>query len=123
VKDDVRPAAVLILSADPLPAALLGSAVELSGQVPHFPQPGESARLALMRVRPRLALIDCDHVEACSDGFAGPALMTGAKLLLFRSRHATHDASALAERLGVTILEMPAEHAVLIDQLRAMLSE
>ena len=30
-------------------------------------------RDALMRVRPRLAVIDCDHVDACSDAFIGPA--------------------------------------------------
>jgi hypothetical protein len=111
--------AVLIFSADPLAAALLGAVVELAGYGPHFPQQHEAARVALMRVRPRLALIDCDHDEACSEGFVGPALMTGARVLLCRSRHTRRDTREFAERLGLAVLEMPNDH----DRLQLILQE
>jgi hypothetical protein len=109
--DDVSRQAVLIISSDPLAGALLGAAVELSGHMPHFVRADERARAALLRVRPRLVLIDCDHTEACSDEFVGPAIMTGAHVILFRSNRSAADRSELSERLGLRILNMPTEHA------------
>ncbi|HEV7994498.1 MAG TPA: hypothetical protein VGP25_21935 [Gemmatimonadaceae bacterium] len=114
--------AVLVFSTDPLAAALLGAAIELAGHAPYFPQPDETARDALLRVRPRLAVIDCDHVEACSDAFIGPALMTGSRALLFRSRRTQRDTSSLAERLGLMVVDMPTRHETLTQILRELLA-
>jgi hypothetical protein len=114
--------AVLVFSSDPLAAALLGAAIELAGHAPFFPQSDESARDALMRVRPRLAVIDCDHTEACSDAFIGPALMTGSRVLLFKSRRTQRDASELAERLGLTVIDMPTRHESLTQVLHELLA-
>jgi hypothetical protein len=111
---------VLVYSHDALAAALLGAAVELSGHLPHFPQPNESARSALLRVRPRLVAIDCDHQEACSDAFIGPALMTESRVLLFRSRRTRRDIGDLAERLGVTVADLPMEQGTLAELLERL---
>jgi hypothetical protein len=116
---DVTRHDVLILSVDPLAAALLGAAVELAGHAPHFPTPDEGARAALRRLRPRAVLIDCGHAEACSDAFIGPALMTGARVQLFASQHTPGDARDVARRLGLTIAELPMEH----DALATLLHE
>jgi hypothetical protein len=116
---DVTRHDVLILSADPLAAALLGAAVELAGHAPHFPTPDEGARTALRRLRPRAVLIDCGHEEACSEAFIGPALMTGARVQLFASQHTPSDARDVARRLGLTIAELPMEH----DSLATLLHE
>jgi hypothetical protein len=118
--DDQRRAPVLVLSSDPLAAALLGAAIELAGYAPRFPQTKEAARTALLRARPRLVVIDCDHEEACSDAFIGPALMTGSRVLLFRSRRTTRDVSELSGRLGLRIAEMPMDHEPLSQLLRQM---
>ncbi|MDB4883926.1 MAG: hypothetical protein JWL95_2692 [Gemmatimonadetes bacterium] len=114
--------AVLVFSSDALAAALLGAAIELAGHDPFFPQANESARNALLRVRPRLVVIDCDHEEACSDAFVGPALMTGSEVLLFRSRRTRRDIGDLAERLHVTVMELPAEHERMSTLLRGLLA-
>ena len=114
--------AVLVFSSDALAAALLGAAVELAGHVPHFPHANEPARNALLRVRPRLAVIDCDHEDACSDAFVGPALMTGSELLLFRSSRTQRDIGDLAERLGVTVVDLPSEHERLTRRLHELLA-
>jgi hypothetical protein len=119
--DDVSRHTVLVFSSDPLAAALLGASIELSGHDPFFPQTDESSRSALLRVRPRLVLIDCDHEESCSDAFVGPALMTGSEVLLFRSRRTKRDIGDLADRLGVMVMELPAEHATLSDLLQRRL--
>ncbi len=52
------PPAALILSHDPIAAALIGSAAELAGLEPAFPGPGEAARDALRRIRPVCILAD-----------------------------------------------------------------
>lgn len=101
---------ILIISSDPLAAALLGAAVELTGHAPSFMQAEEPARNALRRVRPRLVLIDCDHEESCSDEFVGPALMMQARVLLFRSPRTTRDVRDFAQRLSLTVLELPFDH-------------
>jgi DNA-binding NtrC family response regulator len=108
---------VLLLSADPLASALVGAAVELAGHAPRFPRAGESARDALRRLRPRVVLVDCDH-EACSEEFIGPALMTGARVQLFRSRRTQRDTSDAARRLGLSIVEFPMEPDALTAFLR-----
>ena len=97
--------------------------MEFAGHTPHFALQGESARGALLRVRPRLALIDCDHEEACTDEFVGPALMTGARIILFRSQRTQRDPSDFAKRLALRVLEMPAEHLALSHLLSELLAD
>jgi DNA-binding NtrC family response regulator len=113
--------AVLILSADPLAAALLGAAIELAGHVALFPQQGESARAALVRLRPRVVLVDCSHEEACSEAFVGPAMMLGARVLLFAGPGDGAAAAGFALRLGLTIMELPVDLEQLAAHLRAVL--
>jgi hypothetical protein len=112
---------ILVLSSDPLAAALLGAAIELSGQAPRFPRVEEPARDALLRVRPRLVVIDCDHADACSEAFIGPALMTGSGVILFRSRRSRNDVTELSTRLGLRVVEMPMEHESLSALFREAL--
>jgi hypothetical protein len=111
---------VLVLSSDPLAAALLGAAIELAGHAPRFPYAAESARQALLRVRPRLVVIDCDHEDGCSEAFVGPALMTGSQVVLFRSRRTRRDVSDMADRLGLRMVEMPQEHGSLTSLLHEL---
>ncbi|MFL5608837.1 MAG: hypothetical protein ACJ8AD_20440 [Gemmatimonadaceae bacterium] len=113
---------VLIFSADPLAAALLGAVVELAGHAPHFPQQDDAARGALMRIRPRLVLIDCDHEETCSDGFIGPALMTGAQVVLYRSRRTRRESRELAGRLGIRVVELPGDQEKLTRILQELIA-
>jgi chemotaxis response regulator CheB len=121
--DDVSHHAVLVLSSDALAAALLGAAVEFAGHVPHFARQGEPARTALLRVRPKLVLIDCDHEESCTDEFVGPALMTGGKVLLFRSRRTEQDRTAFADRLSLRVVDMPLDHTTLTTILKETLGD
>lgn len=119
--DAVSPDAILVLSDDPFSAALLGAATELAGYVPRFPLPDEPVRAALRRVRPRLVLVDCDHAEACTDEFVGPAIMMGSRVLLVRSRRTVSDPGEFAERLGLRVLDLPVDHEPLSRLLREML--
>lgn len=109
---------LLICTTDPLAAALLAAAVELDGQDPRFPEPGEPARAALLRVRPAVVLIDCDYPEACDDIFVGPALMLGVRVVLLRTPHSRIDPSAIAANRGLEVLDLPADQEALADLLR-----
>lgn len=109
---------VLILSPEPLAAALLGAAVEVAGDEPHFPEPGEGLRDALRRSRPRVVLVDCGHEEACTDEFVGPALMTGARVLLIDSKQHTERAASVAHRLGLEVIRLPDDNELLLGRLR-----
>lgn len=108
---------VLILSTDPLAAALLGAAVEIAGHAPQFALPAEAARSALLRLRPRALLIDCDQDDACSDAFVGAALMTGACVHFVRSPRTRRDVADIARRLGVRVIDLPVEHETLASIL------
>jgi hypothetical protein len=119
--DEARRQPVLVLSKDPLAAALIGAAIELAGFAPRFPHSDEAPRAALLRVRPRLVVVDCDHEDACSDAFVGPAIMTGSRVLLFKSRRTRRDVSELTERLGLRVMELPIEHEPLTQLLHQML--
>jgi hypothetical protein len=100
---------VLVLSIDPLAGALLGAAIELAGGRPLFPADGERPRDALLRLRPAHVLVDCDDEGSCAEGFLGPVLMTGARVTIFGSPRARRDVRELADRIGVRLLDLPAE--------------
>lgn len=106
---DVKRSAVLILSEDPLAAALIGAAVELVGFEPRYPDDGEAARSALLRTRPPLVLVECDHATACRPSFLGPALMTGARIVLLPTHRTHQNPPPLAARFGLRSLRMPAD--------------
>ena len=76
-----------------------------------------------MRIRPRLVLIDCDHEESCSEEFVGPALMTGARVLLIRSVRTVRDMTDFATRLSVRIVDMATEHAAFPEILRTLIDQ
>jgi hypothetical protein len=120
---DVIRSAVLIFSEDPLAAALIGAAVELVGFEPVYPLNRESPREALLRKRPPLVLVDCDHDAACRPSFFGPALMTGARVILLSARRAQRDPASIATHFGLRAIRMPADlesiAAVLTTELEA----
>ena len=109
---------VLIISADALAGALIGAAVELAGHHPRFPEPNETARDALRRTRPRVVVVDADDESACSDAFLGPALMTGARLLVFASHRHGDRGLDVASRLALDVVHLPDDYDRLLRELR-----
>ena len=77
---------VLIIAADPLLAALVGSLVELTRLQAAFPRPEERPEDALTRVRPVAAvLVDAVTDEAQSDIFLAKATRRGVPVMMFGS--------------------------------------
>ena len=98
---------VLVISPDPLAAALLGALVELEGYAPHFLREREGPRDALRRVRPAVALVDCDSPEARRAAVIGPAKMMGVRVALFGRPAIAALVERCAAEFGVAILGVP----------------
>jgi hypothetical protein len=111
----------LIFSEDPLAAALLGAAVETAGFRPAFSTDGDSPRDALLRARPSVVLVDCEHAGACAPSFIGPALMTGARVVLTGSPRSRRDPRELARSFGLRAITLPADVEAIAQVLRAEL--
>ena len=109
---------ILVFSTDPLAGALLAAAAELAGYTPVFPRDRERPRDALLRTRPAVVLVDCDHDGACTEEFFGPAMMMNAGVAIFSSSRSRRTLEPIAVEFGVTTFSLPME----FDQLAALLS-
>jgi hypothetical protein len=108
---------VLIFSTDAFAGALLGAAVELVGARPMYPHEAEGPRDALLRVRPAMALVDCDHETACTESFFGPAMMIGARVAVFSSSRSRRVLDPIAREFGVRTFGLPIDFEELSEIL------
>lgn len=104
---------VLILSHDPIAAALLGALVETLGYEVQFGRPPESPDDALRRVKPRVCLVDCSEPESCRAEFFGRATMRGVCIVIFGPPAALERLRELARTHDLEMLLMPPEVEVL----------
>jgi hypothetical protein len=108
----------LILSPDPLGAALIAAAAELAGLQPAFAMADEAPRAALRRLRPVAVLIGTE-ADCLSDGaFLGPAKMTGARLFVFGSERQLEPLQGTIARYGLETLMFPRDAAGIVKRLR-----
>lgn len=98
---------VLVLSPDPVAAALLGAFVESLGRQALFGRADEPHRELLRRVRPRLVLLDCALDRELCDSVLGPAKMMGARVILFAPEELAEMLRDVAQRRGVEGLILP----------------
>lgn len=113
-----RAAAALILSPDPLGAALVGAATELAGFRAEFTRSNEPLRSALSRLKATHILIDCDDPTSQDESALGPALMTGARLFFFGAASKTETLHAVAARFQVRLIVLPGD----IERLQEILT-
>jgi hypothetical protein len=101
----------LILSPDPLGAALVAAAVDVAGVRPVFAQPDEPPKSALRRLRPACVLIAADDPCLRDDAFLGPAKMTGARLLVFGHERDVSATAEIVSRYALETLVLPRDAA------------
>jgi hypothetical protein len=113
-----RPARVLILSDDPMSAALLGLLLETGAYEPTFDQPGEAPEEALNRVRPLwVILLDGAMRVARSDLFYTRAERRGVRVILWSGASASADVAAIAQHRGLLSFTVPVTRAELVELL------
>ena len=108
-RTDPREPLVLILSHDPVAAALLGGLVETLGYDVHFARPPESADETIRRVRPRSCLVDCTDPVSCRGEFFGRATMRGVSVVIFGTPQALDRVRAVALAHNIEMVLMPPE--------------
>jgi DNA-binding NtrC family response regulator len=106
-RPEPREQLLLILSHDPLAAALLGALVETLGYQVQFARPPESADDSLRRVKPRICLADCTDPESCRPEFFGRATMRGICVIIFGTPAALEAVRELARADNIEMLFMP----------------
>jgi len=109
---------ILILSADPVAAALLGALVETLGYSIRFAHASERPDESIRRVRPKVCLVDCDDPTVCNDEILGRATMRGIPVVIFGTRQATARARALVTEHDIDLLVVPADPQRLVETLR-----
>ena len=98
---------VLILSHDPVAAALLGGLVETLGYEVRFGRPPESADDSIRRLKPRICLVDCADPESCRSDFFGRATMRGICVIIFGTAAALERVRVVARAHNLEMLLMP----------------
>lgn len=101
-------ARVLILTPQPLLAALLGMLMELEQFEPMYAAPDESPEDALARIKPLLVVVlDADLAAAHSDLFFARAAKRGIRVVLFAPPGGGRDVRALAEARSLAWFSLP----------------
>ena len=105
-------ARVLILTPQPLLAALLGMLIELEQFEPAFAAPDERPEDAIARIRPLLVVVlDGDLEAAHSDLFFARATKRGVRVVLFQPPGSGTDVQALAEARSLPWFTLPIDRA------------
>ena len=109
---------VLVLSADPVAAALLGALVESLGFLIRFYQPPEAPGEALRRSRACIVLVDCEDPTLMNDQLLGRARMREVSVVIFGAADALRGVRRLAREHGLETLLVPPSLDMLDEALR-----
>lgn len=109
---------VLVVSSDAMLAALVGSLVELARLEPAFPRPGESADVALRRIRPvLLVLLDVGSEMTRSDLFLTRVSRAGVPVAVFGPRRAISEHAAWFAGRGLRAYALPEQVDAVLELL------
>jgi DNA-binding NtrC family response regulator len=112
---------ILILSGDPVAAALLGALIETLGYSVRFAQPPERPEDSIRRVRPKVCLLDCEDPADCTDELLGRATMRGVSVVIFGRSEALERVREAAKQHALEVLLMPASSEVVDATVRRAL--
>jgi hypothetical protein len=105
-------ARVLILTTQPLVAALIGILLELEHFEPAFAEPDERPEDALTRVRPLMAVVLDGELDAArSDLFFARAARRGVRIVLFCPPGSEQKVRTMAEARSVPWFSLPMDRA------------
>lgn len=98
---------ILIVSTEPLIAALLAAWVELDGAVPLFLRPGEHVLGGIERGHPHLLLVDIGHADGAAPASLARARLAGIGVVLFSPDRRAIEVETVARKRGVPWFTLP----------------
>jgi DNA-binding NtrC family response regulator len=102
-----NPSTILVIAKEPLIQTLMCSLVELSGHRAVQPRSDETVTAAIMRVRPHLLLLDCEHDCACEEEAYIAAAHVEAEVLIFTPSRSHAEVADFAAERGLRSMALP----------------
>lgn len=110
-------ATALVISTDPMTAALLGLLLQLEHYHAVFHEGEEAVAVVFDRVHPTLILVDVDHPDGFSEAFTIYAREAGARVLAFSPGRLREDVRDLAMARHLAWFALPIDRATFATAL------
>ena len=112
---------VLLLTAHPGALSLISTFVAISGHDPLVPLDDESIEQAVLRIRPRVCIVDFEHPGAASPRVESHLLRAESRVILFSAWYRSLEARARAMSMHALFFALPIEHDAFDTLLQAAL--
>jgi DNA-binding response OmpR family regulator len=110
-RDPIRQAGpVLLLTAHPGALSLLSTFLEISGYEPVVPRDDEPIEQAVLRIMPRVSIVDFEHPGAASMRIEDQLTRSGSRVILFSTWYRSLEARARALSMRALYFALPIEH-------------
>jgi DNA-binding response OmpR family regulator len=112
---------VLLLTAHPGALTLLSTFVTISGHEPVVPRDDEPIEQAVLRIVPRVSIVDFEHPGAASMRIEDQLTRTGTRVILFSTWYRSLEARARAMSMHALYFALPIEHVAFDALLQSAL--
>lgn len=101
---------VLLLTAHPGALSLISTFLEISGYEPVVPRDDEPIEQAVLRIMPRVSIVDFEHPGAASMRIEDQLTRSGSRVILFSTWYRSLEARARAMSMRALYFALPIEH-------------
>ncbi len=101
---------VLLLTAHPGALTLLSTFVSISGHAPIVPRDDEPIERAVLRIMPRVSIVDFEHPGAASMRIENQLTRSGSRVIMFSTWYRSLEARARARSMHALYFALPIEH-------------
>lgn len=112
---------VLLLTAHPGALTLLSTFVSISGHEPIVPRDDEPIEQAVLRIMPRVSIVDFEHPGAASMRIEDQLTRSGSRVILFSTWYRSLEARARALSMHALYFALPIEHVAFDALLQSAL--
>jgi hypothetical protein len=112
---------VLLLTGHPGALSLISTFVAISGHEPIIPHDDELIEQAVLRIMPRVSILDFEHPCAASTRIEDQLIRSGSRVILFSTWYRSLEARARAMSMRALYFVLPIEHGKFDALLRSAL--
>lgn len=112
---------MLLLTAHPGALSLISTFVEISGHEPIVPHDDEPIEQAVLRIVPRVSIVDIEHPGAASMRIEDLLIRSGSRVIVFSTWYRSLEARARALSMRALYFALPIEHRQFDALLRSAL--